>query len=731
MSDAERLRLEHEFNMLVFSKSALEKQLHDEIHALRAECDSLAESKLALIQSLPEELECVKREYSALVHSKNEVEVACQLELASMSERMAKEQLKFNDVMESHRLMRSVLREENSTLVVNLNYIETQLREQQNWSSLFNRSISGRLALFFYRLELKINKELEESFIMKSMQLFRFRVANVLRYLRRGDYSGLFRRLRTSLLSNKGERLIPNESTAGAVTWSVITPPHTEFLAKNIAARLSFHGCASDVIVGEPSEFSADYYIVLCPQIFKKLPPYEKMIAYQLEQSVSSRWFNEEYFSILENSFAVLDYSRVNISNLSRSGIIYPHIHYLPIGCVALDSQVDVEIKKDIDILFYGDSLSSDRRRVMLSALGEHFDVHVANEVFGKEMALLIKRARLVINLHYYEGALLETPRIAECLSYGTPVVSESSADMDDYPEFNEGVMYFEAGNSAAMIAAVRSVLQNGVASSISTAVSRSQQRFEFMFDRFLVAIGFLHSSYVHQMTPALPINSYYVLSLPETVDRRTLAEKTLNTGFTFFDGIRRKPGWIGCGLSYLALANFAVKNHLSQIGIMEDDVVLPDDFEEKMTIVTNYLSSRVLPWHLFSGVIAHLNPSCKVLDVEERNGLVFVTVDKMTSTVFNIYNQNFMQSLQSWDPDNENAESNTIDRYIESVDDLKVVVTLPFLVGHREEVHSTLWGFQNTQYSDMISSSQNLLQKKVDEFKIQCDANFALTTRE
>jgi hypothetical protein len=34
-------------------------------------------------------------------------------------------------------------------------------------------------------------------------------------------------------------------------------------------------------------------------------------------------------------------------------------------------------------------------------------------------------------------------------------------------------------------------------------------------------------------------------------------------------------------------------------------------------------------------------------------------------------------------------------------------VVALPFLVGHREEVFSTLWGIQNTQYSDMIAASE------------------------
>jgi hypothetical protein len=44
-------------------------------------------------------------------------------------------------------------------------------------------------------------------------------------------------------------------------------------------------------------------------------------------------------------------------------------------------------------------------------------------------------------------------------------------------------------------------------------------------------------------------------------------------------------------------------------------------------------------------------------------------------------------------------------------------VVQLPFLAGHREEVNSTLWGFQNTQYSDLIQKSQAQLEAMVEDW--------------
>ena len=53
-------------------------------------------------------------------------------------------------------------------------------------------------------------------------------------------------------------------------------------------------------------------YIVICPQMFPVLPG--QYIVYQLEQSVSSRWFTDDYLARLENSLAIFDYSLKNIA---------------------------------------------------------------------------------------------------------------------------------------------------------------------------------------------------------------------------------------------------------------------------------------------------------------------------------------------------------------------------------------------------------------------------------
>lgn len=549
------------------------------------------------------------------------------------------------------------------------------------------------------------------------LKTFFSRITKVLRYLARGDVAGLIERVRhyrqEKVSKTAQERLINNS----VLNVCVVTPRHTNFVAQLIADRLCFHGWNARVTNEIPAEFGDDLYVVLCPQIYKKLPPGEKRIVYQLEQSVSSRWFNIKYFEIIENSLGVLDYSLVNIEYLKSKGVAYPHVTYLPIGA---NNAYGINIPPSgsgAEVLFYGDSFSSPRRQKMLEALREHVSVDVVNNLFGDEMISRLKSAKLVINLHYYENALLEMPRIQECLSLGIPVVSESSKDQNEYPELNGAVIFFAEGSVEDMVSAVRSALGK-IDFDIQNSVAQSSQKFEFMFDRFLVSMGFLPSSYVSQMTLPLPKNqTMFGLSMPETIGRRKLFLDVKPKECVVFDGIRRKPGWVGCGLSYAALARHAKANNMNTMTVMEDDVILPNDFESKLDSINRFLAAKAGGWDVFSGVIAALNPDAEVLAVEEFEGQRFVTINKMMSMVFNIYSESVMNTLVEWRPENENAETNTIDRFIESHNCMRVITTLPFLVGHREEVNSTLWGFNNSTYSDLIAKSALLLEQKVVEF--------------
>ncbi|MFM8898673.1 MAG: methyltransferase domain-containing protein [Burkholderiales bacterium] len=546
------------------------------------------------------------------------------------------------------------------------------------------------------------------------------RARNALGYVVRGDFSGLRQRLQ----ARATDKNLKNFS-ASPMRWCVMATAHTLFIGHLIANRLRAHGWGVEVMTSVPAGFPHDMYVVVCPQMFKDLPPGEKRIAYQMEQSVSSRWFTEKYLKTLENSLAVLEYALVNIEFMAGKGVAYPHVHYLPVGADASYIQHLPAPEKAYDVLFYGDSNSSPRRRAMLDTLRQHFDVRVCSEVFGQEMLDEISRARVVINLHYYENALLEMPRIQECLSLGVPVVSESAQDQDEYPDLSGAVLYFEQGNETAMIDTVHVALAQGVAPDVvAEAAKRGATRFAFMFDRFLVAMNFLSPASIALDTlPLAPDATRIALAMPETITRRRIFEANRPQDCAVFDGVRLRPGWVGCGLSYYNLARHALKHGIDRLTVLEDDAVLPKDFEEKMSTVHAFLDSKGDQWHVFAGVIAILHPDINVLNVETFQGMRFVTIDKMTSTVCNVYSRKGLSLLAAWNSEHRDDRTNTIDKYLERQAGLRVVVALPFLVGHREEVFSTLWGFQNSQYGALIDKSARELEEKTECYRIQTDA--------
>lgn len=461
-----------------------------------------------------------------------------------------------------------------------------------------------------------------------------------------------------------------------------------------------------------PAEFHHDYYIVLCAQMFEVLPPGEKRIIYQLEQSASSRWFGERYLRDLESSLAVLDYSLENIEFLESKVISYPQIYYLPIGASS-SYRIREETSKDIDVLFYGDFKSSSRRQKLLDSLAGRFAIFKADDVFSEDIKSLISRSKVVLNLHYYDGAQLEMPRIQECLSLGVSVVSEDTSDMTDYPQLSGVVGFFETGNETAMAKALEEALHQASSdqAKILSAVEIGEQQHDFMVDRFLMGLGILPARALAKFeAEAVVQGDVIALSLPETIRRRrTFNAEIKGPEIRTFDGIRRSPGWIGCGMSYKYLCRCADRAGVSEFTILEDDVLFPHNFNKKIEIVRDYLNKNSGNWDIFSGVIAHLHEDAEISRVETFKGIDFITINKMTSMIYNIYAHKAIKLIADWNPENENSDSNTIDRYLEN-SDLRIVVAHPYIAGHREDLTSTLWGFQNTQYRDMINESERKL---------------------
>ena len=501
----------------------------------------------------------------------------------------------------------------------------------------------------------------------------------------------------------------------------VLTTPHCLYIGHLMVNALQRAGIPAKIIQSEPESGYDDVpHFVICPQMFKRLPG--MYVAFQMEQSVSSRWFTDDYITMLQNSFTIFDYSIENIDYLAGRGVSRKQIYYLPVDYLE-NYAVEPAPDEDYDVVFYGD-VNCARRREFLNALNARFKVKIISEVFGEALKAELARARVVVNIHYYPGALLETTRIWECLSLGRMVVSEASVDMDRHPELEGMVDFVGIGDIQAMVDRVGYWLEHEAARRERLGINKAHllgraNRFDYFFHRFLLAtdnISFDDFWALSGSRLELPVDRV-CLNLPEYSQRAEDFQKDNQFGFWCFPGLRHSQGWLGCAMSYKLMIMLARQQGMSTINICEDDVDFSEGFEQKLQKVHAYLSELGDDWDVFSGLMADFNPKAHISAVVDSDGLRYVHTDKLISTVFNVYSSNVFDVVARWDESNLEVKSNTIDRYLEGQNRLRVVTTDPFLVGHKEDHHSTIWGFKNTQYSDLISASNQMLNAKVDKF--------------
>lgn len=505
----------------------------------------------------------------------------------------------------------------------------------------------------------------------------------------------------------------------------ILTREHCLYVAQLIKVNLNKVGINAEIITSEPRRYKNKLHFVICPQIYSSLP--DHYISFQMEQSVNPRWFNDKYFSILENSYAVFDYSLENISFLQEKGLDLQKTHYMPIS---YNFEEGIGLSNDqplYDVLFYGD-FKCERRQVALEFLQKKHSVKVINNLYGDALKEELKRAKVIVNVHYYEGALLETTRLYECLSLGLPVVSEKSVDMENHSNLEEVVEFFELGDFEGMASAVEVLLKNaeeGQAKNnrIKMILESQPNWFEFYFMRFLLSVDAINFDEFYRVAGKnITFESDFVcLGLPESSDRRQSFLNEKIDYIHYFPGLRHQIGWVGCALSYKFIMQKSKEQGFKKITVCEDDVEFLDGWEERYSNALSYLehlNDQGINWDIFAGLIAEINEKTEVSNLAQWKETEYVHINKMVSMVFNVYSGSFFDRLINWDEKNRHQETNQIDRYVEGVSSLQVVTTLPYIVGHKEEQVSTLWGRKNNFYNEYFAKSAKVLSEKIQLFK-------------
>lgn len=174
----------------------------------------------------------------------------------------------------------------------------------------------------------------------------------------------------------------------------------------------------------------------------------KNIIIYNMEQVAPEvPWFNLSYFHQLMST-QVWDYNQRNIDALKAAGI--PNIQLVPLGyCPELTEIADPDlattppIEQDIDVLFYG-SISPRRKRTLDAIRARGLNV-VSTENFqmlGTDRAAFIARAKVVLNVHYYETVgIFEIVRVSYLLANRKAVVSELSPHTDIDQDIKEAIV--------------------------------------------------------------------------------------------------------------------------------------------------------------------------------------------------------------------------------------------------------------------------------------------------
>jgi len=199
-------------------------------------------------------------------------------------------------------------------------------------------------------------------------------------------------------------------------------------------------------------------YIILFSQKVTIFP--KNYIIYQLEQKDISKWIDKKYeLSILYSKFTI-DYSQSNIDKFPE--IIKNKMSYYPIPLVPIE-KINVKFNSSTiipknNILFFGsmNEIRKNKLRYLQKKLGNEnkYRIKIINGLYGEKMIEEILNSKIILNIHFYKNAILETARINEVLSCNRIVISEfpDNIDVENFNLYKENKNVYFVENIVQMV---------------------------------------------------------------------------------------------------------------------------------------------------------------------------------------------------------------------------------------------------------------------------------------
>lgn len=244
---------------------------------------------------------------------------------------------------------------------------------------------------------------------------------------------------------------VPGLSSDSYAIW-IVTPPgyaHSRcFEEVALGLRAAFASLGYDAPITTAPEQVAATVIVLGGHLLVatgQTVPHRSVI-YNLEQvSPESGWLTDGYLSLLR-SHPVWDYSPQNVARLASLGV---RAGLCEIGYVPALTRIRPAPARDIDVVFVG-SINERRSRVLGELARAGLRVESRFGLYGEERDALYARAKLVLNVHYFEAKVLEIVRVSYLLANGVCVVSEAGEDASLEDSFRGGIAFAAYGDLVA-----------------------------------------------------------------------------------------------------------------------------------------------------------------------------------------------------------------------------------------------------------------------------------------
>jgi hypothetical protein len=477
---------------------------------------------------------------------------------------------------------------------------------------------------------------------------------------------------------------------------------------------------------------SNDKYVILYnSRSDLKLP--NVYIWYQVEQT------NSIYFNIpaLRASKIIWDFSIKNYNKYNQS--LLHKLYYMPLPFYCNETDIIHTTPYIYDIFFYG--TYNDRRAAILNVLKSKYNIKIGFGVVEDERDGYIKSSKIIINLHYYDNAAIETARFNEVLKFGKLIISETSLHKHDYYNldlYKDMVVFIDnIKDDLSNIDQLYTILDNYLNNqsiydskiqSIATNKYILMDHSVYFTKRNLLSVLDFGSVDV-KINYELNTDTIYCVHFPETPLRYDLFITQPNYNnivnkIKFYPAIKCSPHLNGCKFSYINLIlnsqkftfsyinliHNAQRRNLPQITICQDDCWFNSDFDIKYSIVLEFLN-KIGSWDIFVGVLSDLPEDTILTNLYSYKNMTFIEIKKMHSTGFNIYNNTCFNEILKW---KISSGYTNINQYIKKCD-FRIIIPILFEFSHLD-IEPTISGEtilnkRNVLFENSNTIINNLIQ--------------------